>query len=491
MPTQDVVSGPQLHLQADQKQNMTQRLMMSAHMQQALRLLQIPLMELEPFIEEQVANNPVLEVSEEFTPSSEDSTPEEPKEQPEQELSIQEGDFSLLKQLEEDFREHFEQSEPIPIKRSSQEDKYKTYIESSICARESLYEHLIHEIHESLDDPKELEIAELLIGYIDEYGFMKTPLDEIAALHQIEIDALKNVLKVIQGFEPYGLGASSIQEALLIQLRCLKKEESLAYQIVESHYDELLHHRLQQIQKGLNCPLSDIQKAIDEDIAKLDLHPGTHYSREEVQSVVPDVILRQDEDKLYVDVNREYTPGLRFNRKYFKMLDDPEISAETKQYIRRHILSARWLMRNLQQRYSTIERIAASLAKRQEPFFLQPDGKLLPLTMKMLAEELEVHESTIARTVANKYIDTPRGLMPLRAFFTTEYTSDAGEQLSSKTIKDAIVDLIGKEDKRHPLSDEKISELLKEKGIPCARRTVAKYRTLLKIGNTQQRRKYS
>lgn len=491
MPTQDMVSGPQLHLQAQQKQNMTQRLMMSAHMQQALSLLQIPLMELEPFIEEQVANNPVLEVSEDSIPSAEDPLPEVTEQQAEKELTIQDGDFSILKQLEEDFREHFEQSEPVPIKRSSQEDQYKAYAESSICAKESLYEHLLHEVHESFNEREELEIAELLIGYIDEYGFLKTPLEEISALHQIEISALRKILKVVQGFEPYGIGASSIQEALLIQLRCLNKEHSLAYQIVELHYDEMLHHRLQQIQKSLNCSLIDIQKAIDEDIAKLDLHPGTHYSNKEVQSVVPDVTLRQEEDKLHVDINREYTPNLRFNRKYFKMLDDPEIPLETKQYIKRHVLSARWLMRNLQQRYSTIERIAASLARRQEAFFLQSDGKLLPLTMKMLAEELEVHESTIARTVANKYIDTPRGLMPLRAFFTTEYTSDDGEQLSSKTIQDAIAAIVAKEDKSHPLSDEKISDLLKERGFPCARRTVAKYRVLLKIGNTQQRRKYT
>lgn len=489
MSTQDRVFGPKLDTQ--QKQGMSQRLMMSAHMQQALHLLQLPLMEMEPFIEEQVANNPILEITNDAEEGEESNDQEEEKDfSIEQEIKIDEGDFTVLRQLEEDFREHFEESGSAPIKRNADEEKFKTYLESSICAETSLYDHLIHEVHENFEDPQQIKIAELLMGYIDEYGFLKTPLEEIATLEQLDLPILKEILLIIQTFEPYGIGASSTQETLLIQLKCLKKENTLAYQIVKDHYDALLHHRLNLIQKEMGNTLQEIQQAIEQDIAKLDLHPGTHYSPNKTQTIVPDVIIREDNNELIVDVNRDYAPSLRLNHKYFRMLEDPTISLETKQYIKRRILSARWLVRNIQQRYSTIERIAMSLTRRQKEYFSEPTGKLVPLTMKALAEELEVHESTIARTVSNKYIDTPRGILPLRAFFTTEYKASDGAQLSSKTIQEAIEDLINKENKRHPFSDEKISNILQEQGIPCARRTVAKHRALLNIGNTQQRRRF-
>ena len=177
-----------------------------------------------------------------------------------------------------------------------------------------------------------------------------------------------------------------------------------------------------------------IQEAIERDIAKLDLHPGRQFSTGATQAIIPNVTLRQENDQLVVDVERDSTPSLRVNLRYLNMLKEPATSNETKHFIKHHLFSARWLMRNLQQRYSTLERIAQSLAKRQHDFFTKDNGQLVPLTMKTLADELNVHESTIARTVANKYINTPRGLFPLRAFFTNKYVSEEGEDLSSSTV---------------------------------------------------------
>ena len=486
-------SQPGLELQAQLKTNvsLTQRLIMSAHMQQAIRLLQLPAPELETFIEEQIIANPLLEIE-----SNEDSDTEEEDDDEEQELPaegevvIDDQDFTILKHLDEEWRDHFAESESAPVKRSMEEEKYKSFLESSICAQVSLYERLIQQAHDSFENANDLEMAELLIGYLDHLGFLQTPLKEIALLHGFKEKELYRILREIQSFEPYGVGASTIQESLLIQLRCLSKEDTLAYQIVDQYYNELLHNRIPLIQKGLKRSSEEIQQAIDNDVSKLDLHPGTQFSLQKAQPIIPDVTLRQEGDQLIVDANRDYVPGLRINHSYLKMLDDPEASAETKQFIRRHMFSAKWLMRNLEQRYSTLERITQSLAKRQYAFFTQANGQLTPLTMKVLAEELNVHESTIARTVANKYLASPRGLLPLRAFFTNAYTSNKGEDLSSETVRDAILEMIKQEDKHKPLSDETISNQLKEQGILCARRTVAKYRAALQLGNTLQRRKF-
>lgn len=488
--------NPNIQLQTAPKaeQHLAQRLIMSAHMQQAIRLLQLPLQELEPFIEEQVVLNPLLEIENDEDEDDDDSAAEEGEveanQEEEQEVAISDQDLSILNRLEEDIRDHFAESEPAPIKRSSEEDKLKTYLEQSICAEPTLQEQLIRQAHESFASSKEIEMAEILIGYIDEFGFLKTPLSEICSLHHLPEKELQHILTEIQTFEPYGVGASTIQESLLIQLRCLHKEHTLAYQIVSNYYEQLLHNHIPLIQKRLKCSYEEIQEAIEKDIAKLDLHPGTHFSAQPTRTIIPDVTLRQENDRLIVEVERDYAPSLRVNLRYLKMLNDPEVPNETKHFVKHHFFSARWLMRNLQQRYSTIERIAQSLADKQYDFFTKPDGQLVPLTMKTLADELNLHESTIARTVSNKYIYTPRGLFPLRSFFTSKYVSEEGEDLSAATVKQAILDLIAKEDKRHPLSDEKISLLLKQQGIPCARRTVAKYRTILRMGNTQQRRKF-
>lgn len=498
MSTHSQSPGIQLNFAPKQQAQLAQRLMMSAQMQQALHMLQLPLQELETYIEEQIVNNPLIELgSEEQEGDGGDGSNVETGEesengflQEEKELSISDEDLNILHHLEEDLRELFSGSEAAHIKSSSEEDELQTYKEQSIKSKLSLQEELIQQALEAFDTPQEIEIAQVLIGYIDASGFLNTPLIEICSLHHFSEDKVLEILREIQSFEPYGIAASSIQESLLIQLRCLHKEHSLAYQIIQEHYDELIHNHIPSIQKQLKCPYKEIQAAIERDIAKLDLHPGMQFSPHATQAIVPDVTLRQEGEQLVVEVDRDFIPNLRLNSGYLKMLNDPETSTETKQYVKQNIFSAKWLTRNLHQRYSTLERIAQSLARRQVSFFTQADGELVPLTMQMLAEELELHESTVARTVSNKYMNTPRGLFPLRSFFTTKYITESGDDMSSSTIKQAIAQLIAEEDKKLPLSDEKISLILKEKGMNCARRTVAKYRIAMDIGNTQQRRKF-
>lgn len=477
-------------LQQTQRQTprLNQQMIMSHQMQQAFRCLQLPLQELENYIEEQLVLNPLLEMD----PEKEKKEEQEEKEMSlEEELSMEEDDLSLLYRLEEEMKDHFIQDESLYVKNSQKEEEIRCFLEQSLPAPVSLRESLLRQSQEIFQSFHDLMTAEVLIGYIDRDGFIKTPLDEIHQLHSIPMHDLKRVLAQVQTFQPPGIGACSTQEALLIQLNSQNKQDSLAYVLVRDWYEELLHHQIRKIQKGLKCSFKSIEEAIEKEIAKLGLHPGSSFSASLNSVIIPDVIIRQENERLVVEVEREHVPSIRFNRKYLKMLQDPLLSLETKKFIKTHMFSAHWLMKNLQQRYSTIERITECLAKIQYDFFTSSEGDLVPLTMKTIAEELDLHESTIARAVSNKYLFCPRGLFPLRAFFTNKIESIKGEALSSKTVKDALLNLIEKENKQHPLSDEKLSQLLEEEGFSCARRTVAKYRSSFAIGNTQQRRKFS
>lgn len=468
--------------------------MMSASMQQALHLLQIPLLELQAFIEQQTVLNPLLELQEETNEEKisqeEEEAEKKNQDEEEQELVIDEKDLTILTRLDEEWSTHFSQNEPF-LKENSQEDKLRNYTEQSIQQKESLYDHLIQEAHDSFNTAEDFAVAEILIGYIESSGFLTTPLLEICTFHQLDKEKVQQILAEIQTFEPYGIGAATLQECFLIQLRCLGKKETLAYQIVDEHYENLIYNHIPLIQKSIKCSYEEIQQAIEQEIAKLDLHPGIHLSSTFSQILIPEGVIREEEGKLVVEVDREYLSSLRVNSFYLNMLNDETVSLETKNFIKHHFFSARWLMRNLHQRFSTLQRIVQSLAQRQQDFFLKPEGKLIPLTMLTLAEELKVHESTVARLVSNKYIQTPKGILALKTFFTHKYLSEKGESLSSSTVKQTIFNLIKQENKQSPLSDEKISLLLKEKGISCARRTVAKYRSLLKIGTVQQRKKFS
>lgn len=475
-----------------------QRLIMSPQMQQALHMLQAPVMELSTLIEAEMEQNPVLEtiqegMTEDFDEGAAErenaELSEEVNDHPEKELSFNEHDFEILLQIDEEFRDYFRESGPSR-QRNSDEEKLRTFQENSITAESTLFEHLMKQAHETFSDKEELQMAEALIGNFDENGFLFSSLEEIAQLNGYKASHLLPILKKIQTFDPAGVGATNLQEALLIQLRAQGYKDTLAYEILEKHYQDLIHNRIPVIQKKLGCSLQEISLAIKEDIAKLDLHPGTLYSKELVQSIIPDVVLQQEDEKLIVVVNDEHLPAFRINQRYLKMLDDEKLNGETKEFIRQKIMSAKWLMRNIHQRNSTLERITAALAQKQKEFFVNPEGKLMPLTMKTLAEELELHESTIARAVASKYVDSPRGLLPLRSFFTNAYVTHEGEDISSQTVRDVLLDIIQHENKQKPLSDEALAAQIKARGINCARRTVAKYRAALNIGNAHQRKQF-
>lgn len=494
-----MTSVPTLDLQQKPltSQQQLQRLMMLPGMQQAIHLLQMNAMELAPLVETHLSQNPVIEIdqdeqNEDIERLENENAEEEEdiEDTPDKEMDFNDHDFDIIKRLDQDFRDNWIEESPYRPKKTSEEDQQQSYNEQSISVKPTLYEFLIAQAHDSFDNPKDFGIAEILLGYFDESGYQNTPLKEIADLHEIDEKKLNEALEIIQTFEPYGVGAKNLQESLLIQLRCQEKQNSLASKIVEKHFDDLLHNRIPLIEKSLRCPKEKISQAL-QDISKLDLHPGTSYSLQDAQPIIPDVTLKQDGEELLVGVNDDFLPPMRINNRYLKLMREDNLTVETKQFIQQHIASAKWLLRNLQQRNNTLQRIVQVLAKRQRNFFLNPDGKLVPTTMKMISEEIEMHESTVARAVANKYVDSPRGLLPLRSFFSNAYTTDEGVEISSNTVRDLLQEFISKEDKYHPLSDATLATNLKARGIVCARRTVAKYRSELNLGTAQQRRQFT
>jgi RNA polymerase sigma-54 factor len=469
-----------------QTQNLKQNqlLMMLPQMQQAISLLQAPVMEISQIIDAEMERNPILEAIEEYG-EEENKEREDPEE-----VTVDHDDFEIMKKLDDEYRDFFEQSGSFQ-KPTKQDEERKLFLDNSIVASDTLYSHLLNQSHETFDAEKDIEIAELIIGSIDDRGFLETSVDEIAVMGGVSSDEVERVLKEIQTFDPFGVGARSTQESLLIQLKNMGKESSLAYKIIENHYDELLHNKIPAIQKKLGISYEKICRVMDEDIARLDLNPGSWYSIVNESTIVPDAAIREDEGKLALDINDDVIPPLRVNRKYLRMLSQDDLESSTKEYIHQHLMSAKWLIKNILQRNETISRILNYIMKAQKEFFLSPKGELVPMTMRDIAEDLDLHESTIARAVSGKYIDTPRGVLALRSLFTYSYQKQDGSDMSAQTVRDKIKKLIDEENKQNTLSDEMICRELKSMGIDCARRTIAKYRRDLNIGNAQQRRKYS
>ena len=435
-----------------QKLGQIQKLILSPQMQQALHLLQLPVQELSTAIADELEQNPLLEYS--------DPLP---------------------------FRE------PVNINRREKED-LKGFLESSIAYETSLFDHLCSQARGTFKSDRELQGAEAIIGNLDGDGFLTTPLQEIALLNDFSLQELETLLAEIQTFDPSGVGGRNLRESLLIQLRGLDKNQSLAYRIIDHHFDHLTHNRIPSITKALGCSAEEVCKTIEKEISLLDLHPGTNLSRGHYplnpNYITIDVTILFNENEPTIVVNNDTIPPLRLNQNYLTMLEDKSLAKETREYIEERIASGKWLLRNISERHRTIYRIAEQILEKQREYLSDPKGNLVPFTMKSVAETLELHESTIVRAVANKYLSCPRGIFPLRSFFTHGYTTDEGKKISSRSVKELLKEMIADEDRSSPLSDETISTKIKACGIPCARRTIAKYRYELGIGNTVQRKSF-
>lgn len=451
-----------------------QHLMMTPQMKQALSILQLPVLELSSIISEELEQNPVLEYEEEAIEADYEADEE----------------IAHLKKLEAEFYDPFDDRKNYSQLDPEDNDKNSSFIENAHSYDLSLFAFLMNQAKECFDSIEELSIAEWLIGNLDDFGFLSSSIEELASLKNFSVELTTGILQIIQTFDPIGIGARNLQECLLIQLSAKKKRSSLAYRIISEFYDAMIHNKIAVISQSLKLSPQSIKETIEKEISNLDMHPGLNfqYSTACLQTITPDVYIENGLKDLNIKINEESIPALKINTRYLRLLENKDLTTETKQYILNKITAGKWLLKSIEQRHSTLYRIAKEVAEKQADFIFLPHGQLKPFAMKEIAEKLMLNESTVARAISNKYVECPKGIFSLRSFFTNGFTTTEGVSVSSTSVRELIKKIILDEDKSSPLSDEAISLVIKNKGIDCARRTVAKYRKELRLGNASQRK---
>ncbi|MCD6460668.1 RNA polymerase factor sigma-54 [bacterium] len=463
---------------------------MTPQMKQAIQLLQLPLMELRNVIDQEMVTNPVLEEDvSEIKPQDTASEPDDAKEdhQKEEELDFKE-EFDRLSKIDDEWRDYFRQSGSYR-KYSQEDEERRQYLENSITRTETLQDHLLAQLNIMAGTEQEKEIGVFIIGNIDDNGYFKSPVDEVAMQMNQPVEDVDKALRLIQNFHPLGVGARTLRECLLLQIQRLDKAGSLAEKIVELYLDDLAKKRYVQIAKKLKTTAQQIQKEA-EFIATLEPKPGRMFVTDATQYVLPDVILEKVDGEYKIILNDDKIPHLRISSVYKDLMSKDDVEQKTKDYIKEKIKSGKWLLKNIHQRQQTIYNIANEIVMRQRRFFDEGIAYLKPMTMQVIATALGLHESTVSRAISGKYIQTPRGIVQMKYFFTTPISTDSGRATSATTVKDCIHEIIKNEDSRKPLSDSKIIDLLKKEGINLARRTVAKYRKEMSILPANLRKKY-
>jgi RNA polymerase sigma-54 factor len=391
-------------------------------------------------------------------------------------------------QLDQEWRDHFAQTN-LPMRASAEDEEKRQFMFDSLVAGTSLQEMLIEQVRESQLKEDQRPIAEMLIGNIDEYGYLKASVEELTASTGLAADKILEVLKVIQTFDPCGVGARDLRECLLLQLDRSGQQKTLEYRIVSEFMDALGKRRIPEIARGTNHEVDEVQEALER-IARLEPRPGRAFLPDNDQYILPEVFVQKVDDDYVVTTNNEHIPHLRISNTYKDLMSQGDNTAEVRNYIREKIRAGKFLIKSLHQRQQTILNIAREIVNRQREFFDKGVAGLKPLTMVQVAEVVGVHETTVSRAVSGKYMQTPRGIFEMKYFFTAGIQTAAGDGMSNTSVKDMISEIFSDEDTNKPLSDQEVVKMLKEKGIVIARRTVAKYRTELNILPSNLRKVY-
>jgi RNA polymerase sigma-54 factor len=474
-----------------QSLKLTQQLLMTPQLQQAIKLLQLSRLELEEFVSQQLEENPVLE--EDNRTHSEDQVRE--KERTESEVADQSIGEEAAKMLDsngsqepdwESFSRHKESDAPIPSTMQKKDSEAPNY-ENFVSRAKTLAEHLTTQISDIDLSDEEIKIARFIIGNIDDRGYLQLTLDEIVDELKVDIDLIEGVLDSVQRLDPVGVAAQDLKECLLLQIKFLKLKNGVVEKIVENHLKDLEIRNYQAIAKSLQINIQEVVENI-QIIAGLEPIPGRQFAPDATQYVVPDVYIFKVGDEWSVGMNEDGLPPLQISKLYQDLMKETG-KAEDKEYLSEKIKSAQWLIKSIQQRQKTIYRVAEAILQKQIEFFEQGIEHLRPMILKDIADELELHESTISRVTTNKYVHTPRGIFELKFFFNSSITTKDGDGMASESVKRLISDFIKTEDPKKPYSDQRIVEYLEEKGIELARRTVAKYREQLNISPSSRRKK--
>jgi RNA polymerase sigma-54 factor len=491
-----------------QSAQLRQEMKINPRLYQAMELLYMPLLDLQQHLKQELAENPFLEMQEADVQEEVELDEEGKEEAAEEEIDWEE---ILL--------------DGFDVGGRKQQYEQKEYFEPAPVEVPDLQDHLLEQLHFLEIPERAIRMGEEIIGNVDDDGSLSCALeavvegvnlwlDEVREIGRIRLDAIEDeaerraegvvfselfrpyelpeaevMLEVIQGFDPPGVAARDLRESILIQLRRKGMEDSLPALLVEEHFDDLINHRWADIAKVLGLTPISVQDAADE-IAKLDPKPGLRHSSEPERYVIPDLIVEKIDGEYLVFANDTSLPRLRLSRAYREVARDKnQFKGENKDFISSKLNSANWMIQAIEQRRQTMLKVMSFIVDRQRPFFEKGVQHLKPLTLREVAEHIEMHESTVSRVTNEKFVQTPRGVFPLKFFFSSGLSTSSGEDISARGVRDKIQNLVDNEDTKKPLTDQAIVSLLKSEGVNIARRTVAKYRDQLGILPARMRKR--
>ncbi len=460
-----------------------QRLVMTPALQLAIKLLQLNRLDLEQTLQEEMVENPVLE-EESAAQTVEIESTEAASTEEEREEQVEEQVIDNL-DVDSFFEKYFDYQ---PTTANMREQSEAPPLENTLTSTETLSDNLLWQIEMTVMEPEQSQICQVIIGNLDRDGYLRADCTEIAAMMECHPLEVERALARVHALDPTGAGARDLRECLFLQLEKIGLEHDLAGVIVREHMDALQAHRFRDITRATRRDLDDVADAITV-IRELNPKPGQAYSSEAPRYIVPDVFIRKDGEEYIVSVNDDGLPKLRVSRLYKQMLSgENNLSKDATEYLQEKVRSALWLIKSFGQRQRTIQKVAESIVAHQRAFLDHGVTALRPMVLRDVAEDIEMHESTVSRVVNGKYMHTPRGTFEMRYFFHSGLGHASGSDVSSVSVKDKIRRLIQDEDARKPLSDAALARCLTDTGLQIARRTVAKYREELGIPASKARR---
>ena len=499
-----------MRLEGSMQQRMSQVQYLAPRMIQSMEILQLPIMALQERIQQELQENPVLELKEqsaedqaaseaEETEAATQEQAEETRDPNNEELVIDESgdnelDFDRLEALNRDWENHFnEEHRPSRNSLDEEGDKKHDAMQNMASRPQSLQDYLNDQLAFLEATPEQLKLIRFLITYVDDNGYLTIALedavknyDEVVSLAQME-----EALKMLQKLDPPGVGARTLQECLMLQVAPETPHRDVVRVLILHHLDDIRHNRLPNIQRCTGYDLPVIKQAID-DLRHLNPRPGSQFTAENIPYVVPDIVVERTEEGDYtVRLVDDWVPNIYISRRYVELYRDKSADPKAKEYLKRKIQAAQWLLESIEQRRGTLEKVTKAIIQHQKAFLDRGPEHIEPLKMQQIADQVGVHVTTVSRAVDDKWVQTPRGIFPLKRFFGGGTHTATGEEVAWETIKQKLLEVIDKEDKSNPLSDEDLVNKLHEAGYPVARRTVTKYRKMLNIPSSRQRKDWT
>ncbi len=473
-------------LELRQQLKLTQQLIMTPQLQMAIKLLQLSRLELLDQIHQELEENPALE---EVQEAQQEDRNAEAAEKPEPE-AVDNQEVTIDEKIPDDidWSNYIDEYNSVGRTSFETENRDAPRYEAFISKREGLNDHLIWQLAMSFPAEYEQELASLIIGNLNKDGYLDVPLEDLAQASGESLEKVQDALDLVQSFDPVGVAARNLGECLLIQARHLGIDTPLITAIIENHMNHLENKNYKAISRALKVKFDEVVAAVNV-IRSLEPRPGREFSDETPQYIVPDIYVYKVDDDFVIMLNDDGMPKLRVNSLYKKSLSQKEkLPGEAENYIQEKMRSAAWLIKSIHQRQKTIYKVMESILRFQRDFFERGIAHLRPMVLRDVAQDIEMHESTISRVTTNKYAYTPQGIFELKYFFNSSIRKSHGGEIASASVQQKIKDIIANENPRKPYSDDKIAKLLKEANIKIARRTVAKYREILGILPSNKRK---